>query len=286
MYEHTGGQEWLTWARSWSAPQSENQFNTGTHDIGFQLMRSFRDGYRLTGNPEYREALLNGAGSLASRFNPVVGSIRSWDWGDWEYPVIIDNMMNLELLFFAKELVAMPVERDRSSARTHDDERSCSSRWQHLSCGRLIRPRAPFCPKRPGRGPKMTRLGRAVRLGRSMALPPPTATPTIRACLRQRSVWPTISSATSRRMEFPTGTSRHPVFHRRTRLVRCRHCGIRTRGAYALCAPRKGRRISAHCYTNFQTLSRRTIWPRVATAPASCCTAWAVSLRGLRSMCL
>ena len=41
-------------------------------------------------------------------------SIRSWDHNTevWKYPVIIDNMMNLELLFRASELTGDPKYRD------------------------------------------------------------------------------------------------------------------------------------------------------------------------------
>lgn len=66
------------------------------HDIGFQLMCSYGNMLRLTGNG--REVLEKGAEKLAERFCPGAGVIRSWDFGDWNIPVIIDNMMNLELL--------------------------------------------------------------------------------------------------------------------------------------------------------------------------------------------
>ena len=60
---------------------------------------SFGNGLRLTGDKSYEEVLLTGARSLATRFKPEVGLIRSWDHNrdKWQYPVIIDNMMNLEL---------------------------------------------------------------------------------------------------------------------------------------------------------------------------------------------
>jgi hypothetical protein len=62
---------------------------------------SFGNGYRLTNNPAYKDVILNASKSLSTRYRPTVGCIRSWDWGKWQYPVIIDNMMNLELMFFA-----------------------------------------------------------------------------------------------------------------------------------------------------------------------------------------
>jgi unsaturated chondroitin disaccharide hydrolase len=79
----------------------KEQFNKGTHDLGFMMYCSYGNGLRLLGTPEFRQVLLNSAASLSTRFNPKVGCIRSWDSKPWKYPVIIDNMMNLELLFWA-----------------------------------------------------------------------------------------------------------------------------------------------------------------------------------------
>lgn len=103
MYEYTEEEKWEEQARRWTAGLASQKDNRGTHDIGFMLYCSFGNGYRLTNDQDYREILLEGARSLASRYNPEVKAIRSWDWARdrWEYPVIIDNMMNLELLFWA-----------------------------------------------------------------------------------------------------------------------------------------------------------------------------------------
>lgn len=70
------------------------------HDIGFQLNCSYGQAYRLTGADSLKSVLVAGARKLAQRMNPVTGVIRSWDFlrPGWKYPVIIDNMMNLELL--------------------------------------------------------------------------------------------------------------------------------------------------------------------------------------------
>lgn len=77
------------------------QFNRSTHDLGFMMYCSFGNGLRLLDSPRYKEILLNSARSLSTRFNPIVGCIKSWDSKPWHFPVIIDNMMNLELLFWA-----------------------------------------------------------------------------------------------------------------------------------------------------------------------------------------
>lgn len=93
--------------------------NKGTHDLGFMLYCSFGNANRLENNTDYKEIMLEGAESLASRFNPKTGLIRSWDHGDWNYPVIIDNMMNLEFLFWASKESGDSKYRDISI--THAD---------------------------------------------------------------------------------------------------------------------------------------------------------------------
>jgi len=80
----------------------KEQFNTGTHDLGFMMYCSFGNANRLAPQPAYKEILLNSAKSLSTRFNANVGCIKSWDSKDPnDFLVIIDNMMNLELLFWA-----------------------------------------------------------------------------------------------------------------------------------------------------------------------------------------
>ena len=87
------------------------QYFTGHHDIGFMLYSSYGNGYRLTHDERYKAVLVQAAKSLCTRFNPKAGVIKSWDKKlSWDgrtmlhYPVIIDNMMNLELLFFASKV--------------------------------------------------------------------------------------------------------------------------------------------------------------------------------------
>ena len=75
--------------------------NTSTHDLGFMMYCSFGNANRLAPKPEYKEILLTSAKSLSTRFNPKVGCIKSWDSKPSDFLVIIDNMMNLELLFYA-----------------------------------------------------------------------------------------------------------------------------------------------------------------------------------------
>ena len=77
--------------------------NKGTHDLGFMMYCSFGNAYRLQPSDAYKKVLLTSSASLSTRFNPTVGCIKSWDNKKWEFPVIIDNMMNLELLCWASK---------------------------------------------------------------------------------------------------------------------------------------------------------------------------------------
>ncbi|MBS1566416.1 MAG: glycoside hydrolase family 88 protein [Bacteroidetes bacterium] len=105
LYEYTGKPEWKADAEKYTANIEREKTNGGTHDMGFKVYCSFGTGYRITKNPYYREVIIESAKTLSKRFNPVAGVIKSWDnRAKWKYPVIIDNMMNLELLFAATQM--------------------------------------------------------------------------------------------------------------------------------------------------------------------------------------
>ena len=103
MYELTGDKKWLQKAQAFTANLEGEKTNGTTHDMGFKMYCSFGNGLRLAKTPQYRDILIESARTLTTRFNEKVGCIRSWDHHKelWEFPVIIDNMMNLELLFWA-----------------------------------------------------------------------------------------------------------------------------------------------------------------------------------------
>jgi unsaturated chondroitin disaccharide hydrolase len=86
------------------------------------MMCSYGQAYRITGSRRWLGRLFESAEKLSKRFNPTVGAIKSWDFvrKDWQYPVIIDNMMNLELLTRASKLFRNDALRDVavSHART------------------------------------------------------------------------------------------------------------------------------------------------------------------------
>lgn len=104
-YEYSGDEEIKRQAERFTAPIKEIAYTTAQdHDIGFMVYNSFGNGYRLTGNEAYKKVLLSAADTLATLYNPNVGTIHSWP-SKKQYPhnTIIDNMMNLELLFWASK---------------------------------------------------------------------------------------------------------------------------------------------------------------------------------------
>src|SRR5690606_5932195 len=116
LYEYSGESDLLKEAEERLQLLEKEKDNKGTHDLGFMLYCSFGNALRLTGDTRYQDILLTGAASLASRFNPTVGCIRSWDHnGDkWKFPVIIDNMMNFEFLNWASCVSGNPKYADIS----------------------------------------------------------------------------------------------------------------------------------------------------------------------------
>ncbi len=115
LYEATQDNALLDIAKTKLTVLEKEKTNTGTHDLGFMLYCSFGNALRLTGDSAaYKPVLATGAKSLASRFKDRTGTIRSWDGGTnwdgqaWRYPVIIDNMMNLEFLLEATKITADP----------------------------------------------------------------------------------------------------------------------------------------------------------------------------------
>jgi hypothetical protein len=103
LYEHTGDDKLREYAEHFTARLESLKDYRGTHDLGFMVFCSYGNGYRLTGNESYKGIINEASASLATRFNPTVGAIRSWNTGrkenpELDYIVIIDNMMNLEML--------------------------------------------------------------------------------------------------------------------------------------------------------------------------------------------
>ena len=111
MYELTGDEKWAEAAQQHTENLHDIQYLTWHHDVGFMVYDSYGNGRRLKGLVQYDTVIVNTAKSLCTRFRPEAGVLQSWNadkgWQaqrGWKCPVIIDNMMNLELLFKASEI--------------------------------------------------------------------------------------------------------------------------------------------------------------------------------------
>tara|TARA_R110002049_G_scaffold30489_1_gene104396 strand:- start:5333 stop:6577 length:1245 start_codon:yes stop_codon:yes gene_type:complete len=103
-YEQTNDEALKSQAERFTKPLKNIAYRPAyTHDIGFMMFCSYGNGYRLTGNEDYKKVLLAAADTLATLYNPKAGTILSWPGmvKKMGHNTIIDNMMNLELLFWA-----------------------------------------------------------------------------------------------------------------------------------------------------------------------------------------
>jgi len=115
LYETTKNEKWKLAAEKFQTQFESHKKYTSNHDLGFVFNSSYGNGYRITKNTDFKEVLIEAANSLLTRFNPTVDCLKSWDvtngWQaerGWEFPVIIDNMLNLELLYKASILTGNP----------------------------------------------------------------------------------------------------------------------------------------------------------------------------------
>lgn len=111
IYELTGDPAWRDVAAKWTHSLEPLKTYTQNHDLGFMMYCSYGNAERLASRPEYKDILIESAESLSTRYSDKVKAIKSWNggrsWGDtlrWTFPVIVDNMMNLEMLFYASKV--------------------------------------------------------------------------------------------------------------------------------------------------------------------------------------
>lgn len=105
-YAFTKDQDILKKAEYATELVENNKYFDGDHDIGFMIYCSYGNGYRLTKNPKYKAVIIEASKTAIKRYNSTVKSLMSWNPDpakDWKFPVIIDNMMNLELLLKGTE---------------------------------------------------------------------------------------------------------------------------------------------------------------------------------------
>ncbi len=152
LYEYSGDKALLELAKAKLLLLEKEKFNTSTHDLGFMLYCSFGNAMRITGDTTtYKPILLKGAESLASRYSPVTKTIRSWDFDN--FPVIIDNMMNLEFLNSASRLSGDTRFRDISV--THANSTMRNHYRKDYSCYHVV----DYDPKTGGIIKKKTNQG-------------------------------------------------------------------------------------------------------------------------------
>ncbi len=136
LFELTGNKKLEIAADRATALLEHAQFRTNTHDLGFILNCSYGNGYRITKNEHYRKVMEQGALSLMKRYNSRIGLIRSWDFGSWQFPVIIDNMMNLEFLLEVGKLTGNQIMID--AAISHADKTLVNHFRPDVSCVHVV----------------------------------------------------------------------------------------------------------------------------------------------------
>ncbi len=122
LYEATNDEKWKNGAEQLQKLIESHKTITNNHDLGFIFNCSYGNGYRLTKNKDFKDVLIASGNSLITRFNEKVGCIQSWDVGPnhrWKFPVIIDNMMNLELLFELTKLTGDPKYKEIAIAHAN-----------------------------------------------------------------------------------------------------------------------------------------------------------------------
>ena len=143
IYENNKQNTWKQEAIRWTEALEPLKKQKGHHDIGFLIYCSFGNAYRLTKKEEYKQIIIEAANSLCTRFSPKTGCIKSWNYrkswngkDEWFYPVIIDNMMNLE--FFSWASKASGDDRFRKMAISHADKTMLHHFRDDYSCYHVV----------------------------------------------------------------------------------------------------------------------------------------------------
>lgn len=109
IYEYTKDTAIKSEAERRLAILEKEKYHTKDHDLGFMIYCSFGNAYRITGNPAYKETVITASETLIKRYRPSVRAIQSWDSSaKFRCPVIIDNMMNLEMLCWSADELRKP----------------------------------------------------------------------------------------------------------------------------------------------------------------------------------
>jgi len=125
MYEYTGDETWKQHAANWTNSMENQKTNTSDADIGYRIVNSFWQAYRLTKDDHYKNVLIESAGSLASRYSDKIGCVKAYDMEQWKFPILIDHMMNIELMFIGSNLGGNPVWKTMAENHSINTVRTC-----------------------------------------------------------------------------------------------------------------------------------------------------------------
>jgi len=112
------------------------RYYKNTHDLGFMVRCSFGEAMNYAPADSIKAIMSETAENLAARFDDNIGCIRSWDFGPWNFPVIIDNMMNLDLLYDVAEMTGN--ERLAKVATTHAETTMANHFREDCTCWHVV----------------------------------------------------------------------------------------------------------------------------------------------------
>ncbi len=133
MYQRTSDPQWRSWAETWTDGLRGQTDRPNDHEAGFIIQRSYGIGYRITQNPAYKTVILEACTNLVTdRYNTVVGCFKSWN--SYHFPVIIDGMMILEMMFWGAKNGGNPAWYDMAVSHANqtmaNNVRPNGSVWQ------------------------------------------------------------------------------------------------------------------------------------------------------------
>lgn len=138
LYEAGGNAQIKKYVELLSKRVEGQKFTTDNHDVGFMIYCSFGNANRIEPDKKYRDIIVQASRSLSTRYNDRIGLIRSWDFNKqvWQYPVIIDNMMNLEMLCAATAMTGDSTYQQ--IAVSHADKTMANHFRPDMSCWHVV----------------------------------------------------------------------------------------------------------------------------------------------------
>ena len=138
LYENNPSDSLKDFAIQYTNRVEREKYTTDNHDVGFMIYCSFGNGLRILGTERYKDVIVQASKSLSTRYKDHMKLIRSWDQRpkEWQYPVIIDNMMNLEMLMWTAKHTGD--KRFEEIAVNHADKTMKEHFREDYSCYHLV----------------------------------------------------------------------------------------------------------------------------------------------------